>query len=103
MGGDWEKLLSLERQIQRCFVSYCPGDQVEVEKIMSLEPKRDWDFTSMADYCLAKRKLKTQGFQVRELEVELAKLRPLVDEKAKLEKEKDKLVSKLRKDKEDNQ
>lgn len=75
VAGDWEALLALERQIKRCFVSYCPGDEVEVIKVMAMTPQREWDFTAMEEYCLERRKYVELGFRVRELEEELKKLK----------------------------
>jgi hypothetical protein len=42
VGGDFEKLKALEVQIKNCFVSYCPADAEEVEKVMALVPKSNW-------------------------------------------------------------
>jgi len=42
VGGDFEKLKALEVQIKNCFVSYCPADVEEVEKVMALVPKSNW-------------------------------------------------------------
>jgi hypothetical protein len=42
VGGDFEKLKALEVQIKNCFVSYCPADVEEVEKVMALVSKSNW-------------------------------------------------------------
>ncbi len=42
VGGDFEKLKALEVQMKNCFVSYCPADVEEVEKVMALVPKSNW-------------------------------------------------------------
>ena len=42
VGGDFEKLKTLEVQIKNCFVSYCPADVEEVKKVMTLVPKSNW-------------------------------------------------------------
>lgn len=40
--GDFEKLKELETNIKNCFVSYCPGDKEEVEKVLKMKPKSRW-------------------------------------------------------------
>lgn len=42
--GDFEKLLQLEVQMKNLFVSYCPGDKEEVEKILKKEVTNPWFF-----------------------------------------------------------
>ena len=40
--GDFEKLLQLEVQMKNLFVSYCPGDKEEVEKLFQIKPTSNW-------------------------------------------------------------
>jgi len=40
--GDFEKLKALEVRMKNCFVTYCPGDVEEVEKIMEMTPSKIW-------------------------------------------------------------
>ena len=40
--GDLEKLLRLEEKIRNNFLSYCPDDKEEVEKILAMEDESGW-------------------------------------------------------------
>ena len=40
--GDFEKLLRLEEKIRNNFLSYCPSDKEEVEKILAMEDESGW-------------------------------------------------------------
>lgn len=39
---NFEKLVELERKIKNNFVSYCPGDKEEVERVLSLGEGKGW-------------------------------------------------------------
>ncbi len=40
--GDFQKLVMLEEKIKNNFLSYCPGDKEEVEKILAIEDESGW-------------------------------------------------------------
>jgi hypothetical protein len=40
--GDFQKLVTLEEKIRNNFLSYCPGDKEEVEKILAMDNESDW-------------------------------------------------------------
>ena len=40
--GNLEKLLKLEEKIRNNFLSYCPDDKEEVEKILAMEDESGW-------------------------------------------------------------
>jgi len=42
LNKDYGKLITLELKIKNNFISYCPGDLEEVDKIMSLKDKTDY-------------------------------------------------------------
>jgi hypothetical protein len=42
--GDFEKLKQLEKQIKNCFIGYCPGTKCDVNRILRMEPKKEWFF-----------------------------------------------------------
>ncbi len=47
LGGDFDKLVELEEKLYYNFISYCPGDLEECEKVLALDckHKRSLDFT----------------------------------------------------------
>ena len=40
--GDFQKLVRLEEKIRNNFLSYCPDDKEEVEKILAMDDESDW-------------------------------------------------------------
>jgi hypothetical protein len=40
--GDFQKLVSLEEKIRNNFLSYCPDDKEEVEKILAMDNESNW-------------------------------------------------------------
>ena len=40
--GDFQKLVRLEEKIKNNFLSYCPNDKEEVEKILAMEDESGW-------------------------------------------------------------
>lgn len=40
--GDFQKLVILEEKIRNNFISYCPADKEEVEKILNMEDESNW-------------------------------------------------------------
>jgi hypothetical protein len=40
--GDFQKLVLLEEKIKNNFLSYCPDDKEEVEKILAMEDESGW-------------------------------------------------------------
>lgn len=40
--GDFQKLVRLEEKIRNNFLSYCPDDKEEVEKILAMDNESDW-------------------------------------------------------------
>lgn len=43
LDGDFRKLVDLEERVKNLFLSYCPGDKEECEKVLSMPlPKDKW-------------------------------------------------------------
>ena len=40
--GNFQKLVKLEEKIRNNFLSYCPADKEEVEKILSMDDGSQW-------------------------------------------------------------
>ena len=40
--GDFQKLVKLEEKIKNNFLSYCPEDKEEVEKILTMDDESGW-------------------------------------------------------------
>jgi hypothetical protein len=40
--GNFQKLIKLEEKIKNNFLSYCPEDKEEVEKILAMEDESRW-------------------------------------------------------------
>lgn len=45
LDGDVNKLVDLEYKLKNNFVSYCPSDKNEVEKVLNMSDGTGWAFT----------------------------------------------------------
>ena len=52
LGGDFDKLVELEEKLHRNFLSYCPGDKEECEKVLAMDYTSDGvkDFDPFKDF-----------------------------------------------------
>jgi hypothetical protein len=60
LDGDFDKLVLLEEKIKKNFLSYCPGDKEECEKVLSMDFKygdnfeNSWGYNELWNYYLVK-------------------------------------------------